>query len=214
MADAVENPVLNGVSKSGFDIKPVTVVKGAGRKKTATAIRNSEEKLRLVMNAALDAIICINTTGEISFWNQQAEAIFGWTEREALGQRLSSLIIPEQYRKRHNEGIAHYLKTGKGPVLNKLLELSAIKRSGEEFPIELSIIPISQEGEEFFCAFVRDITGRKLVEEKMRLSEARLIEAQEVAKVGSWETDLISLKVIWSEETYRIFDIDPAMFQD
>ncbi len=159
---------MNFISNKGLSIK---IDNCAALKKTGhvsgspeqdkDTISNSEEKLRLVMNAALDAIIWIDTTGSISFWNPQAEVIFGWTGKEALGQPLSQLIIPEQYRKRHNEGMALYLETGKGPALNKLLELSAIKRSGEEFPIELTIMPIKQGNEEFFCAFVRDITEKK-----------------------------------------------------
>jgi PAS domain S-box-containing protein len=130
-------------------------------KKGVEVISNSEEKLKLVMNAALDAIIWIDTKGDVSFWNPQAEVIFGWTETEAFGQPLAQLIVPEQFRNHHNEGMALYLKTGKGPALNRLMELSAVKRTGEEFPIELTIMPIKQGDEEFFCAFIRDITERK-----------------------------------------------------
>ena len=136
-------------------------------------IKNSEEKRRLIMNAALDSIICIDFKGDITFWNPQAEVIFGWTEEEALGQTLAGLIMPKRYRHLHNEGMAHYIKTGTGPALNKLLELSAINRRGEEFPIELSIMPIKQGGEEFFCAFVRDITERKEAERLTKESEIK-----------------------------------------
>ena len=208
--DAIENALPKGISKSRF---PVSTVDSGCIKNAAQSNNNSEDKLKLVMNAALDAIICIDTTGIITFWNSQAAAIFGWSEREALGQPLAALIIPEQYRSRHIDGMALYLKTGKGPALNKLMELSAIRQGGEEFPIELTIKPIKQEGEEFFCAFIRDITAKKISEKKLKQSEARLIEAQEVAKVGSWETDLVTLKVIWSDETYRIFELDASEFE-
>ena len=199
IADAVDNPVPNGVSKSGFNVIPVAVVKGDGRKKTGTAISHSEEKLKLVMNAALDAIICINTSGEISFWNPQAEAIFGWTENEALGHQLSELIIPEQYRKRHNEGMALYLKTGNGPALNKLLELSAVKRSGEEFPIELTIMPIKQEVEEFFCAFVRDITERKKSEAALQKAYEEKNMVLERIDDGFFAVDENSIVTYWNK---------------
>ena len=211
--DAAKITVATTVLEPHFPAIPVTNNIGTRRRKAGERISNNAEKLRLIMNAALDAIICIDTKGEVIFWNPQAELIFGWTETEVVGKALSELIIPEAYRQRHIEGMAHYLKTGKGPALNKLMELSAINHKAEEFPIELTIMPIKEGGEEFFCAFVRDITERKLTEEKMRQSEARLIEAQKVAKVGSWETDLSTLKVIWSEETFRIFEIDPAKFQ-
>ena len=127
------------------------------------------------MNAALDAIICIDKSGMITFWNPQAEKIFGWTESEVMGTLLSAIIIPESHRTLHNKGMSNYLKTGKGPALNVLLQLSAIKRGGEEFPIELTVLPILQDGEEFFCAFIRDISERKTY-------ETRLIELNESLK--------------------------------
>nr|WP_315156329.1 PAS domain S-box protein [uncultured Flavobacterium sp.] len=137
------------------------------RKKAEEELRNTEERRKLIMNAALDAIICIDKDGMITFWNPQAEQIFGWSENEVMGKLLSAIIIPEHYRPMHENGMKNYLKTGKGPALNVLLQLSAIRRNGIEFPIELTVLPISQEGEEFFCAFIRDITERKTHEEKL-----------------------------------------------
>ena len=119
------------------------------------------------MNAALDAIICVDKNGDVTFWNPQAEMIFGWTEAEVMGKTLSKLIIPAQYKERHDNGMKNYFKTGQIKAINILLQLSAIKKSGEEFPIELTVLPIEQNGEEFFCAFIRDITERKLSETKM-----------------------------------------------
>lgn len=126
-----------------------------------TTIKN-EEIRRLIMNAALDAIICIDRRDQITLWNPQAEKIFGWTTDEVEGRRLADIIIPVEYRERHSRGMERYLKTGHGPALNVLLELKAINRQGNEFPIELTVLPIKQEGEEeIFCAFIRDITERK-----------------------------------------------------
>lgn len=137
------------------------------RKKIEEQIRAAEERMSLIMNAALDAIICIDAKGMITFWNPQAEKIFGWNENEIMGKRLSSIIIPDDYSKRHDDGMTNYQKTGHGPALNVLLQLSAKKRSGEEFPIELTVLPIKQDGEEFFCGFIRDITERKNAELKL-----------------------------------------------
>lgn len=152
------------------------------RKKAEENIRNSEERQKLIMNSALDAIIFIDKNGTVTFWNPQAEQIFGWKENEVMGKLLSSLIIPEAYRIRHEEGMKKYLKTGEGPVLNVLLQLSAIKRSGEEFPIELTILPIQQDGEEFFCAFIRDITERKHSETRLiELNDSLRMQTQDLA---------------------------------
>jgi PAS domain S-box-containing protein len=134
------------------------------------------EILRLIMDAALDAIICIDTNGLITFWNPQSERIFGWKEYEVLGKRLSGIIIPYRYRKQHEAGIDHFNRTGHGPRLNTLLELHAVNRWNEEFPIELTVHPIKRENEEFFCAYIRDITGRKKAEQKL-IDEKELSES-------------------------------------
>ncbi len=144
------------------------------RKKAEEELRNTEERRKLIMNAALDAIICIDKDGMITFWNPQAEQIFGWSENEVMGKVLSSIIIPEHFRSMHDNGMKNYLKTGKGNAINVLLQLSAIKRNGTEFPIELTVLPISQDGEEFFCAFIRDITERKTNESKLILLNENL----------------------------------------
>lgn len=119
------------------------------------------------MNSALDAIISIDETGVINSWNPQAEKIFGWNEKEIAGKLLTDSIIPEKYREAHKKGMAHYFKTGQGPVLNKLIEITAVNNAGDEFPIELTIIPILHQEKTSFTAFIRDITERKKAEEKI-----------------------------------------------
>ncbi|MES2371054.1 MAG: PAS domain S-box protein [Bacteroidota bacterium] len=137
------------------------------------SIHDSEEKRRLIMNSALDAIICIEPDDKITFWNPMAEKIFGWKAAEVQGHLLSEIIIPKQFRERHANGMSMYRKTGQGPALNVLLEFSAIDREGKEFPVELTILPIKQGSEEFFCAFIRDISARKRTEETIKNSELR-----------------------------------------
>jgi len=127
-------------------------------------LSSGEETTRLIINSALDAIVCIDTKGCITIWNPQAEKVFGWTEEEIKGQPLTNTIIPPQYRALHLAGMERYLKTGQHVVLNKLVELTALHRSGKEFPIELTIVPMRQKEHEFFCAFIRDITDRREAE--------------------------------------------------
>ena len=135
--------------------------------------KDLEEKTRLIIDAALDAIVGINTDGEISLWNPQAELIFGWKKEEILGQSLTDKIVPPQYREKHTKGFEHYLKTGKETVLNRKIEITAINRFRKEFPIEISILPIKEKGHEFFCAFIRDISERKQAEQRLKESEEK-----------------------------------------
>ena len=80
-------------------------------------LRESEERVRAVLNSALSAVVVIDAGGKITDWNARAETVFGWTRREALGQELAETIIPPRYREAHRRGLEHFLETGEGPVL-------------------------------------------------------------------------------------------------
>jgi PAS domain S-box-containing protein len=169
------------------------------------ALRDSEEKTRLIMNASLDAIICMDKNGLITFWNPQAEKIFGWSMEEVMGRPLSETIIPATYRAHHNRGLEAYAKTGQGRNLNTILELSAINRNNEEFPVELTVLPIRQEKEEFFCAFVRDITGRKMAEQQLKLSKERYDTIAKATNDVIYEWDLVRNVNYWGEGYETLF---------
>ncbi len=143
------------------------------KKRAEQQLKTSEEKTRLIMNSALDAIISIDEAGLITFWNPQAEQTFGWSAEEITGKSLTDTIIPPQYREMHQKGMELYRQTGKGPVLNKIIEISAVNRSGAEFPIELTIIPVRYNGSVSFSAFIRDISLRKKAEQEIRQSEEK-----------------------------------------
>lgn len=130
-------------------------------------LRENETKLRTIINSALDAIITINQEGKVTEWNPQAEVIFGWSFDEVVGQYLTQNIIPPKHHDSHSNGMKHYLSTGNGPVLNQRIEITAIKKSGDEFPIELAILPIVRNGIHSFTAFARDITLQKEVQAEM-----------------------------------------------
>ena len=170
------------------------------KKKAQEALQESELKNRLIMNAALDAIITIDYKGLITFWNPQAEKIFGWQEKEVLGKQLTDYIIPHYHKNGHEKGIENYNKTGKGPVLNKILELPAVNKDGKEFPIELSIIPVKQGDTEFFCSFIRDISDRKRNEEALKSSQELWQFALEGAGDGVWEYNFQTREVFFSKQ--------------
>ena len=130
-------------------------------------ITSSEETKRHIMNSALDGIVGMHHMGFITIWTPQSEKIFGWSEDEVIGKRMSDIIIPHKYRENHERGLRHYNQTGKGPMLSKIMEISALHKNGKEFPIELSIVTVEQDKNKFFCAFIRDITKRKKTEEAL-----------------------------------------------
>ena len=134
------------------------------------ARQEDEERLRAIVNSALDAVIQMDSGGRISGWNERAQAIFGWSREEALGRNLHETIIPERYRARHLQGIKHYLASGEGPVLNSRVEVEGLHRAGHEFPIELAISSIKTRRGIEFSAFVRDITERRRTEAELRIA--------------------------------------------
>lgn len=142
-----------------------------------------------VLETALDAVVVMREDGVIAGWNAIAEETFGWSRAEAIGAQLSALIIPERYREAHHNGLRTYLETSEGPVLNRHIEISALRSSGEEFPVELSITPTSVSGARLFLGFLRDISGRKEAEAALKESEARLAATYNHALVGIAEID-------------------------
>ncbi len=145
-------------------------------------LRESEERYRMIVETALDAVITMDAAGVITGWNSQAEGIFGRSPQEAIGRPLSTLIIPPQHQEAHERGLQHYLATGKGPALNKRFEITALHRDGHEFPVELSLAPGSVNKQIVFTGFVRDITEQKRA--KMELEKARSA-AEEASRAKS-----------------------------
>jgi len=145
----------------------------SARKQAEEALRESEDRHRSIIDAALDGVITIDSAGLITGWNRQAETIFGWSQQEAVGQPLVTTIIPFRYHAAHERGLKRFLATGEGVMVNRRIEITALHREGHEFPVELTISPIRSEGTWLFNAFVRDITARKRMEEELQDSEER-----------------------------------------
>jgi len=127
--------------------------------------------------AATDAYVSMDATGIISAWNGQAHEVFGWTEAEALGRPLSETIIPADQRERHQRGMARFLATGDGPILNQRIEITALHRDGHQFPAELAVWPVRSEGRWSFNAFVHDITERKRAESDLATARDQALES-------------------------------------
>ena len=177
-------------------------------KRNRDRIAESELRHRLIMNGALDAIIHIDLHGQIRFWNQQAENTFGWSAEEVLGKEMAALIIPEHLRDGHRQGMVHFRKTAEGPVLNKPLEITAINKAGQEFPVELAIIPIHENDSVFFCGFIRDISARKKAEEEIKASEELLQFAIEGAGDGIWEYNFKTRTANYSDANKQLLGYD------
>lgn len=134
----------------------------------AVALEDTDRWKKTILEGALDAVVSMDEQGRIIEWNSKAETVFGWSAKEAMGQRLEELIIPFQFRAEHRRGLEQYRGTQHGPVLNKRIEVTALRRDGTEFPVELAITPIQEQEQLTFCGFIRDITARNQAEKELR----------------------------------------------
>ena len=134
------------------------------RRAIEEALRASEERFRAVIETASDAFVSVGTDGRIVEWNRKAEETFGWTREEAIGLPLVATVVPEASREAHGRAFARFVRTGGGPVVNRTLEVNAIRRNGIEFPVELSVWMTLSHGTQRVNAFVRDTSDRKALE--------------------------------------------------
>lgn len=164
-------------------------------------LEKSERQYRLIVNTALDGVVTMSEAGLITDWNAQAERMFGWSSAEAVGQRMSHMIIPQRYRDAHDRGLTHFLLTGEGPVLNTRIEITALRRDGAEFPVELSISPARLGSEWTFSAFLRDLTERDELAAALAAGEQRYLDLFEDVPTGLYR----------SSPGGRLIDVNPAM---
>lgn len=135
--------------------------------KAVAETQMGERRVRAIIDTALDAFIGVDDGGAITDWNPRAEEIFGWSREEVLGRSVSETIIPPRYRHAHEQGMERYSVSGSSGVVGKRLELAAIRRDGEEFPVEMTIGLINAGEVHFFGAFVQDISVRKKIEREL-----------------------------------------------
>jgi len=170
------------------------------------SLSDLEAKLSSVVQLTPDALVLANESGMIVFWNRAAARLFGYREDEALGQPLT-LIMPPRYRQAHLEGFTRICAGGPSHIIGTTVELYGLRKSGTEFPVELSLSTWRAKGAQFFSAFLRDLTERKRLETRQAvqlaisqvLTECETVEQagtrilQSVGHLTDWEVGLIWL---------------------
>ncbi|MCB5190685.1 EAL domain-containing protein [Methylobacillus arboreus] len=140
----------------------------SSRELTEKALRNSETRFRAVIENAQDGIVSIDEQGRLVEFNQAAENMFGYRRDEVLGKMLVETLIPPALREAHKQGHQRYLHTGQSKMLDRRLELSALRADGTEFPVELTITSLKEQGVPLLTGFFRDLTERRKVETEIR----------------------------------------------
>jgi PAS domain S-box-containing protein len=120
----------------------------------------------LILDRAPNAVISMDQDGLVSYWNPAAESTFGISRDQALGRPVAELIVPEQFREAHTAGLSRFLDEGVGPILGERVEMAARRADGSEFPIEMTVSALRENGAWTFTAFVQDITLRRQTEDE------------------------------------------------
>jgi PAS domain S-box-containing protein len=165
------------------------------------ALRQSEMRKAAVLDSVLDCIITMDADGKVIEFNAAAERTFGYTKAEAIGRALADLIIPPSQRLAHAAGLARYLATGEGPLLGRLIEITAVRSDGSEIPVELAITAIQSDTAPIFTGVLRDITARKQADET-RARLAAIVDASDDAVFSTAPDGTIRT---WNAGAERLF---------
>ena len=130
-------------------------------------LRSQDQKIRLLIDNANDAFLGMNEQGIITEWNKQAEATFGWSAQEAIGQPMATLLPPARMRQRHNDGVSAFLRSGKMSGSRKRVEVPALRKDGSEILVEITVGVVPFGGERYFHAFIRDVSEQRRMSEEL-----------------------------------------------
>jgi PAS domain S-box-containing protein len=160
----------------------------ADRKHAEEDLRSSEEKHRVIVEAAHDVVVSMDEKGAILLANPATRRIFGYDPVEIVGKPMT-MLMPEMMRKLHENGFRRYLATGKRHLNWQGVEVTAQRKDGQEFPVEVSFGELTSDGHKVFTGFIRDISERKQAEDRLRASERNLQMTQaELARVSRLTT--------------------------
>jgi PAS domain S-box-containing protein/putative nucleotidyltransferase with HDIG domain len=180
------------------------------QKSIERALVENEARFHRFIDASTDAILGMDEQGRINVWNEAATSMFGYETSEAIGRNLHKLIVPERYHSKAAKGLKAFAESGQGAHIGKVTVCEALRKDGTEFPVELSISSFRKDAAWHATAIIRDVTEHRQEENALRVIQARHDEAQRIAHLGHWTLDLIKDELIWSDENYRIFGVEPG----
>ncbi|MBC16135.1 MAG: diguanylate cyclase [Desulfovibrio sp.] len=182
------------------------------RKRAEEALQASEERMRAMAEASYDALIVVDSSDVISFWSPAAEQMFGWSRDEAIGQKMHKLISPKRYQKQAFEGLERFGGDGTGPIIGTVQEMTAVRRNGEEFPVERSVSAFKLGNSYMAVGSLRDISDRKKIESELKKYADRLTLASKAGGIGVWELNVQTNALHWDSQMFRLYGVQPGEF--
>ncbi len=188
----------------------------AVEERAARALDDSESQKLAIVEASLDCIIVIDQRGVISEFNPAAEQTFGYSRSQVLGRELADVIIPPGLRSSHRRGLAHYLATGEGRMLNRRIETRGLHADGRELPIELTVARLGNATPAKFVGFLRDLTAREHDQRALHDSVERFELVSRATNDAVWDWDIRTNALWWNAGFEQLFgyhrdEIEPSL---
>ena len=182
---------VNKIHRSVVTFTDVTEIEGIKKElnNNNRILLENEEKLRAITDSALDAIIMLDDRGRFIFWNPKAKDMLGYDEEELIGKDFHNIVAPKAFHQAAKVAYEKFSHTGEGAVLGQILELSAIKKGGHEFPISLVLSGVQIDGKWHGIGFMRDITERNKLQSELKQKDEIMLAQSRQAAMG----DMISM---------------------
>ncbi|MEM7593967.1 MAG: PAS domain S-box protein, partial [Cyanobacteria bacterium P01_A01_bin.83] len=187
----------------------------AERKQKEAALRENQQRLEGILDNADEAIISINEQYQVQIFNQGAENIFGYQADQIIGQPLD-ILLPEAFRQIHRRHIQQFSQSGEQArrMAQRSNEVFGRRKNGEQFPAEASVAKLETREGILFTVMLKDITERQQTQEKLLISQKLLAKAEKIAKIGSWEYNMTTQQLTWSDELFEILGFDRSSVPD
>ncbi|PKI17037.1 response regulator [Colwellia sp. 12G3] len=180
--------------------------------------KQSSDQINAIFSSAAEGFITINERGSIISFNQAAQKMFGYSEEETLNKNIN-MLMPFNESAKHDAYLSNYKNTGIASIMGVGRKLQAQKKSGEEFPIHLSISKVSSEQGVVFTGIVRDISKEELLELAQEKNQRALMEVNErislatdAASIGIWQYEIANDKLTWDKWMHKIYATSPQDF--
>ncbi|HVL32219.1 MAG TPA: GAF domain-containing protein, partial [Actinomycetota bacterium] len=171
------------------------------RTRIQEALRESEARHRTVLESALDSVVMMDGEGRLLEFSPAAERTFGYRREDVIGRPVADLLVPASLREAHRRGLARYISTSEGRILNRRLEFPAMRADGSEIPVELTVVRVDMPGPPLFTGYIRDISGRVTADRRRdahyQVTRA-LAEALSLEEAAQRILDALSRSLDWS----------------
>ncbi|MBL4615299.1 MAG: response regulator [Magnetovibrio sp.] len=175
------------------------------------AAKDAQHEVEGLLQTAPDAMLTVNEQGQIVRANHQAQRLFGYAP-DVLCTMCIEDLIPARHRGSHVASRQSYFGDPHPRPMGRKLELMGLTQDGREVPVEVSLSTLKHETCSYATATIRDISNRLVAEQQVRENEERLSLSQAIAHAGTWDWNIESNELIWSDEIYSIFGAPPETF--